>query len=180
MLPGTSPAGPDYSSNLRRLMARHGWTLAELVLASDLDERTIRAVLQGTARPHSRTLQRLAQALNVETDELFYEPSVLTHRLFDRATNPLVDEVVTVRPELFRGWTEADFDALYGRFGVGGALTREGTVVAAQTINRVRATLDKVALILETREAEVLLPVVEALYARITVDTDLPTPESVA
>ena len=63
-------------------------------------------------------------------DELFQDPSLLAHRLFDRRTNPLVEEVVNRQPELFVGWTERDFDELYSRFAAGGSLTEEGALAA--------------------------------------------------
>ncbi len=160
---------PDYAANLRRLMVRQGWSLAELSLASGIDERTIRGILNGGQRPQNRTLQRLAETLHAPTDELFQDPSVMAHRLFDRATNPVVDEVVVAQPALFRGWTDRDYDALYSRFGVGGALTREGTVAAAKQINRQRRVLDQVALIMETHEADLLASIVETLHKRVCV-----------
>lgn len=171
---------PDFAANLRRLMVRQGWSLAELSLASGIDERTIRGILNGGQRPQNRTLQRLAETLHAPTDELFQDPSVMAHRLFDRATNPLVDEVVAAQPALFRGWTDRDYDALYSRFGVGGALTREGTLAAAKLINRQRRVLDQVALIMETHEADLLASIVETLHKRICVavdDTDIAPPQ---
>jgi len=163
---------PDFAANLRRLMVRQGWSLGELALASGIDERTIRGILSGGQRPQNRTLQRLAETLHAPTDELFQDPSLLAHRLFDRATNPVVDEVVAAEPALFRGWSERDYDALYSRFGVGGALTRDGARAAAQAINRQRRVLDQVALILETHEADLLAAIVETLHHRVCVSAE--------
>ncbi|MDX1963282.1 MAG: helix-turn-helix transcriptional regulator [Pirellulales bacterium] len=169
MSDATVPAAPDFATNLRRLMTRQGWSLAELILASGLNERTIRGILNGSNKPHHRTLQRLAETLGVPSDELYQHPAVVAHRLFDRRSNPVVEEVVGARPDLFANWTEGDFDNLYSRFGAGGALTREGTLAAAAAINRQRGILDQVALILETREADVLIPLVRILYQRVCV-----------
>jgi transcriptional regulator with XRE-family HTH domain len=160
---------PELAANLRRLMARHGWTVESVVEQSGLDERTIRGILSGGTRPHARTLHRLASGLGVDSDELFQDPSLLAFRLFDRHTNPLVAEVVESRPELFEGWTEADFDELYSRFGEGGSLTLEGAVAAAEAMNEKRAIHDKVALLLESSEAELLARFVELLYQRVAV-----------
>jgi transcriptional regulator with XRE-family HTH domain len=157
------------ADNLRRLMARRGVSLDALVSASGVDRRTIAGLLRGKKRPHSRTLHRLAEALAVSADEFFQDPSLLAHRTFDRQTNPLVDEVVAERPELFATWTEGDSDELYSRFGTGGALTRAGAIAAAERINRVRAVQEKVALVLETHEAELLEEFVDLLYRRLTV-----------
>jgi transcriptional regulator with XRE-family HTH domain len=97
-----------YATNVRRLMARNGMTLAQLVEASGLHGRTIKAILSGTSKPHARTLHLLAAGLGVSADELFQNPSLLAHRLFDRRTNPAVQDVVDSHPELFEGWTETD------------------------------------------------------------------------
>jgi transcriptional regulator with XRE-family HTH domain len=151
-------------------MARQGVSLDQLAAASDVDRRTIASVLRGTKRPHSRTLRRLADALHVPADEFFQDPSLLTHRSFDRQTNPLVDEVIAEQPQLFTGWCEADFDELYSHFGTGGALTRQGAKIAAERMNRARAVQEKVALVLETHEAELLEQFVELLYRRVHVN----------
>src|SRR5688572_5454702 len=95
---------PHLGENLRRLMARQGLSLDELATASGVDRRTIASVLRGKKRPHSRTLHRLAETLGVPADEFFQDPSLLAHRAFDRETNPVVDEVIAERPELFSGW----------------------------------------------------------------------------
>src|ERR1700752_2711247 len=101
-------------------MARFGLTIDEVVEQTGLDERTVKGVLRGSIRPHARTLHRLATGLGVPADELFQNPSVLAHRLFDRQTNPVVDEVAAGHPELFEGWHADDFDELYSHFGAGG------------------------------------------------------------
>jgi transcriptional regulator with XRE-family HTH domain len=155
------------ADNLRRLMARQGVSLDALAAESGVDRRTIAGVLCGKKRPHSRTLHRLAEALGAPADEFFQDPSLLAYRAFNRQTNPLVDEVIAERSELFAGWSEADFDELYSRFGTGGALTRSGAVAAAERMNRVRAVQEKVAIVLETHEAELLEQFVEMLYRRI-------------
>jgi transcriptional regulator with XRE-family HTH domain len=165
---------PQLAENLRRLMARQGVSLDELAAASGVDRRTIAGVLRGKKRSHSRTLHRLAEALAVPADEFFQGPSLLAHRTFDRETNPVVDEVIAEQPELFAQWTESDFDELYSRFGTGGALTRSGAVAAAERMNRVRAIQDKVAIVLETHEAELLEQFVELLYRRIAVSESDP------
>ena len=157
----------DYAANLRRIMARHGLTLEDVVDRTGLDERTIKGILAGT-KPHARTLHRLASGLEVVSDEFFQDPSLLAHRLFDRATNPVVEEVVSNHRELFQGWTEADFDELYSRFGTGGGLTMDGALAAVASMNHNREIHHKVALLLESGEAEFLSQLVKLLYQRIT------------
>jgi transcriptional regulator with XRE-family HTH domain len=121
----------DFALNLRRLMARSGMTLEQVVDATGLNERTVKSILSGKNKPHARTLHRLATGLGVETDELFQNPSLLAHRLFDRRTNPLVEDVVSSRPELFTDWTEADFPLSYHRIS---SVLNVGAAVAIETL----------------------------------------------
>lgn len=160
---------PDYAANLRRLMARLGLTAEEVARRSTLNLRTVQGILAGSHSPQARTLHQLATGLNVPADELFQDPSLLAHRLFDRRTNPAVEEVVESRPELFIGWNEADFDRLYGTFGVGGALTPEGVASVAEDMNRQREIQQKVAVLLESTHADLLAEMVELLYKRVLV-----------
>jgi transcriptional regulator with XRE-family HTH domain len=159
----------DVSANLRRLMARFGFTLEQVVEQSGLHQRTIRGILAGTHKPHARTLNRLAAGLGVTADELFQDPSLLAHRLFDRQTNPMVETVVSSQPDLFAGWAERDFDELYSRFGTGGCLTVEGTLEAVRSMNHNREIHRRVALLLESGEAALLSALVDVLYERILV-----------
>lgn len=159
----------DHAANLRRLMARFGLTLEMVVEKTGLDERTLKSILSGGNKPHARTLHRLAAGLGVPPDELFQNPSLLTYRLFDRATNPIVEDVVNSHPELFAGWSEASFDELYSRFGTGGGLTQSGTLAVVDAMNRKREIQRKIALLLESPQAELLSGFVELLYQRIIV-----------
>jgi transcriptional regulator with XRE-family HTH domain len=159
----------DVATNLRRLMARLDLTLEQVVEQTGLDERTIKGILARTNKPHARTLHRLAAGLRVASDELFQDPSLLAHRLFDRSTNPLVEDVVASQPDLFAGWCERDFDELYSRFGVGGSLTAAGTIDAVRSMNHNREIHRQVALLLESGEAEFLSVIVSLLYEKILV-----------
>jgi transcriptional regulator with XRE-family HTH domain len=158
---------PDFTrDNLRRLMSQQGLSIEQVAACSGLDHRTIHGILEGTKRPHSRTLHRLAQGLKVAADEFFLDPSQLLYRRFDRDTNPIVAEVVESRPEVFQGWTEADFDELHSRFGAGGCLTAEGALAAAEQMNGNRATHEKLAVLLETSQADVIRGIVELMYEK--------------
>jgi len=160
----------ELAANLRRLMARFDLTANMLAERSGLDVRTIKGILSGSiARPHARTIHRLASALEVDVDEFFQTAGSLAFRHFDRETNPVVAEVVADHPELVRGWAAEDFDQLYGRFGVGGALNHDGALEAIRCINQKRAVIEKVDLLLETDEAELLTTLVEELYRRVVV-----------
>ena len=154
--------------NLRRHMAREGLTYEEVVAATELDERTLRGLVYGTTNPHSRTLQKLAQGLGIEVDDLFRPPGRHSPRQFDRASNSLVEGVVADHADAFTNWSEADFDELYSRFGTGGQLTEDGILAAAQAMNAKRNVWRQVSVILESSEADLLAEFVELLYRRAT------------
>ncbi len=162
----------EVSLNVRRIMARSGLTLKQVVEATGLCERTVKGVLSGRNKPHARTLQRLAAGLDISTDELFQNPSLLIHRLFDHRTNRAVDEIVNSHPKWFEGWTDADFAELYSHFGTGGALTETGATNVVLTMNRKRDVQQKVALLLESDEAQLLTGLVDLLYQQIVVSRD--------
>jgi transcriptional regulator with XRE-family HTH domain len=161
----------DYArQNLSRLMAAGGLSIRRLAQQSGLDERTIRGILSGANRPHAETLHRLADGLGVNVDELFVDPAQLLYRRFDRQTNPLVAEVMEAHGELFHGWTEADFDELHSRVGMGGPLTADGALAAVGQMNRKRELHEKLDLLLETSHAELAAGILKVLYDNVVVD----------
>lgn len=171
----------DFAQNLRRLLARQGLSVAELIDRSGLDERTVKNVLNGSnQKPHARTLHQLAVGLDVSADELFQNPALLARRSFDHESNPVVDEVVGARPELFDHWSAADFDELYSRFGAGGALTFEGTLSAVEQMNARRELMRKVALLLETHQRDTLRGIIDVLYQQVIVEPPRRTPAVMA
>jgi transcriptional regulator with XRE-family HTH domain len=148
-------------------MARLDLTQAAVVAATGLDERTVRSLMRGASQPHARTLHKFAAGLGVEVDELFHDPHEGA-AAFDRATNPAAAEVVRRHPATFAGWTPAEFDELFSRVAVGGELTDEGALAAAEAMNRRRELQQQVALILETAEAEHLREFIAMLHRRVT------------
>ena len=156
------------AENVRRLMVREGLTYDDLVEATGLDQRTIRGLMRGANRPHARTLHKLATGLGVPADELFRELGDESPRQFDRACNPVLEDVVASAPDVFDGWTDAEFDELASRFGTGGQLTESGALAAARAMNQKREVLQQVAVILETDERELLVSFVAILYRRVT------------
>lgn len=157
---------PDLTTNIRRQLARAGLTVAELARRSGLDERTLKSLLRGTAgKPHARTLHRLALGLGVSVDELLIPPGGPDE--FDRLTNPLVAEVIAEHPVVFHNWTAADYRDLYSRMGTGGPLTRDGALELAHRLNSRRELLEKVALVWETGEGDLLAGLVDVLYRRV-------------
>ncbi len=156
--------------NLRRLLADRGLSIRQLAEKTGLDQRTIRGILSGSNTPQARTLHRLAEGLGVAVDELFLQPSQLLYRRFDRRTNPVVEEVMEAHEELFCDWTEADFDELHSRMGTGGALTFEGTLAAVQQMNRKRELHEKLDVLLESSQAEVIYGIMDLFYNQAVVE----------
>lgn len=171
-----TPQNPDavtVATNLRRLMAKDGLTFEEVVAATQLDERTLRAVARGRSNPHARTLHKLAEGLGVSIDELFHTPGRISSQRFDRATNSRVRDVIAHHSHLFAGWTEADFDELYSRFGTGGELTEAGVIATAEAMNAKREILRQASVVLESNQTELLAEFIAMLYRR-TVSTPSP------
>jgi transcriptional regulator with XRE-family HTH domain len=161
---------PNYArENLLRLMAARGLTMSSVAEWTGLHVRTVRGVLRGDKKAHARTLHRLAEGLGVNVEELFVDPAQLVYRRFDRQTNPMVTGVIEDHKELFHGWTEADFDELHSRVGMGGALTVEGTLAAVREMNRKRELHEKLDLLLESSHAEVAAGILNVLYERVVV-----------
>lgn len=156
------------ATNVRRIMARDGLTYGDVVEGTGLDERTVRGLVRGANNPHARTLHKFAQGLGISIDELFQPVAARARQVFNRATNPVVEEVVAANADLFGAWSSADFDELYSQFGHGGSLTEAGVVAAAEAINAKRSLLRKVCVILESGESELLADFVKLLYRRVT------------
>jgi transcriptional regulator with XRE-family HTH domain len=167
------------AGNLRRIMARDDLTFDQVVAATKLDERTLRALARGVTNPHARTLHKLAEGLSVSVDELFQPVGRATPRKFDRATNSLVESCVAGHAHFFRNWSDGDFDELYSRFGTGGQLTEEGILAAAQATNAKRDLWRQVSIILESSESELLSRFVDVLYGRVTSTAPLPERRSI-
>jgi transcriptional regulator with XRE-family HTH domain len=149
-------------------MAKDGLTFDDVVAASHLDERTLRAVARGRNNPHARTLHKLAEGLGVPVDELFRMPGRATARQFDRVTNSLVQQVIARHAAAFENWSDVDFDELYSRFGTGGQLTESGVLAAADAMNAKREILRQVGVVLESGQTELLAEFVAMLYRRAT------------
>jgi transcriptional regulator with XRE-family HTH domain len=161
---------PDFArENLQRLMAAEGLSIARVSEITGVDQRTVRGLLRGRKRPHARTLHRLAEGLKVKIEEFFVDPAQLLYRRFDRHTNPMVETVLEDRPELFDGWTEADFDELHSRMGAGGPLTRQGALESVELMNRKRQLHDKFDLLLESSHSKLIGQIVELLHEQVVV-----------
>ncbi len=160
--------------NLQRLIAAAGMSISQVAGQTGLDKRTIRGILKGAKKSHARTLHRLAEGLGISVDELFIDPAQLLYRSFDRLTNPMVEEVLENHRELFHGWTQADFDELNSRVGLGGPLTMEGAVTAVRLMNRKRELHGKLDVLLESSQSEVAGEILDVLYEKIAIKPNSP------
>jgi transcriptional regulator with XRE-family HTH domain len=163
-----SPASDTIATNLYRLMTQLDLSVEQTAQRSGLDERTIRAVLSGTGRPHTRSLRKLADGLDVSVDELFLSSSLLVHRQFDKDTNPAIGKVVAENPDLFENWTAADFEEIYSRVGTGGGLAPDGVLDAARAMNRRRELIDKLAVVLDGSQGKLVAGIIEMAHQQAT------------
>jgi len=56
---------------------------------------------------------------------------------------------------------------LHSRFGTGGPLTAEGALSAVSAMNRNRAAHEKLAVLLESSQAELIRGIVEIMYENL-------------
>lgn len=153
--------------NLRRLMALYSLTYDEVVEAAGLDHRTVRAIARAEKNAHARTLRQLAEGLGVAVEELFVDAGSIAAAGFDEATNPIVSQVIESHAALFEGWSAGDFAELHSRFGHGGELNEEGTIRAAEAMNRKREVVHKARVVLESSDGPLLEEFVRMLYDRV-------------
>ncbi len=164
---------------IRSARLRKGWNQGDLATRAGVSRTTVFQLERGSIpAPHAATLHRLATALEIpvawlnaeELPEAFQPPQRTTPdaaQEFDRQTNPYVDVVQQQCPEVFAGFTDADWDELYSTFGTGGALTEEGVLQSATLIAGKRETLRRVSMLLETHLAEPTKAMVDSLFALI-------------
>ncbi|MDA0832200.1 MAG: helix-turn-helix transcriptional regulator [Planctomycetota bacterium] len=174
---------------LRRLRLQRGWNVDELARRAGVSRTTMYLLETGkTATPRAKTLRQIADTLGVAVEDLDSgrasgnpkaEPSLheeqtepLRSRNYDRELNlmlnGLVYSVFQATPRLFSEWTNDDWDELYSTFGVGGAMTEEGILFAAEQINRKRTICHQLQVILETEHGETAARVIGALYQLAT------------
>jgi transcriptional regulator with XRE-family HTH domain len=182
------------------LREARGWGTGALSRRSGVSRTALHNIETGhTPNPRAATLKKLAEAFQISVAQLLAGPTKgeradacggegsgppwnsheSERRMFDRHTNPMVDEVRAMRPRLFTSWSGQDWDELYSEFGVGGALTFEGVVQAAENINRKRETLRQLSVVLDTGLGEVAARLVATLHALVEAPEKMgPTPRS--
>ena len=175
-MPTSKPTATEIAAVAARVRAeciRRGMELQELASRAGISRTTLYHLERGhTGRLRATTLQKIAQALGLSVEELISPTRQAPARLrdsdaarrFDRATNPLIAEVMQDRPRLFDGWSDDDVDELYSTFGTGGPLSEQGVVMAAEAINRKRDAIHKLHVVLETHLRDHALHMIELLY----------------
>lgn len=156
--------------NLHRVMAANNLTVVGLSDCTGLDQRTVRGILSGNKRAQPRTLHRLAEGLKIDVNELLTEPPSFAASRFDQQSNPMVDETVRENPGIFSDWNAQDFDELQSRMGVGGSLTREGVLAAATKMNRRRQLHQRLDIVLESTQGELIGGMIDLAYRQVMPD----------
>ena len=173
-----SPSCRELADRIRTACVRQGWDASELADRARISRTTLYNLERGrTGRPRTKTLKRIAEALQIPVEQLLVTP---THPdagrwrrtseadvRFDEATNPAVSAVIEERPDLFRDWSSHELDELYSMFGTGGQLTGRGVVLAAEAINRKRETLRKLGVVLETHLREDATHLVDTMFRMV-------------
>lgn len=173
-----SPFCRELSDRIRTACVRRGWDASELADRACVSRTTLYNLERGrTGRPRTKTLKRIAEALQISVEQLLETPAhhdggTWRERSeadvrFDRATNSAVSAVIEERPDLFRDWSNHELDELYSMFGTGGQLTGRGVVLAAEAINRKRETLRKLDVVLETHLREDATHLVDTMFRMV-------------
>jgi transcriptional regulator with XRE-family HTH domain len=166
-------AGCDWGRRLRRACLRRGLSRGELAARSGVSRTTLYQIERGgVAHPRATTLKRIADALEIDvahftgSGDAYPDAGDVRRegRLFDRSTNPSVNDVYEECPSLFAGWSTADWDELYSTFGTGGQLTADGVVQTAVHINRKREVGHRLNVLLETHLGGVAAGLIDTLY----------------
>jgi transcriptional regulator with XRE-family HTH domain len=157
---------------------RKGWNQATLAQHAGVSRSTLIHLERGTIQdPHAATLAKLAQALELSPEQFLPSaawtptapPSSARAAAFDRATNPALQAAAELYPDRFADLSPAEWDELASQFGVGGGLTVEGALAAADRLRADRETLDKLRVLLQTHLREPARQVIEALYRAVEV-----------
>jgi transcriptional regulator with XRE-family HTH domain len=154
------------ANNLLRIMAEKGLNITQVAELTGIDKRTLLSIRRARGNTQSQTLHKLAVGLGVDPDELFGDVS--PQYAFDRATNPVVADVVDDNPAVFKDWKRADFRELCSNRGYGGEMTDAGVLALAEAINRRREVMRKVEVIMASSHGPLFAAVVDAFYRRLT------------
>jgi len=166
----TESRGADVIAALVRAgRIRKGWKQADLAERAGVSRTTLIHLERGNVQdPHAATLNKLAQVLELTPEELAGARCAPTVE-FDRGTNPALAEAAERFPERFQGLSATDWLDLAGQFGVGGGLTVDGALAAADRLQADKDTLQKLRLVLQTHLRGPAQQLIEALYQSVEV-----------
>ena len=160
--------------NLVQLMQRRGISSRELVRRTGIERHVVaRWIRLGAEKPQADHLAQIAHVLDMADPRALFDPDLLHsasnvgvsgHHLFNRQTNPAVEQVAAEQPDLFRPFTNNDWNELFSMHGTGGPLTEEGVVQAAERINAKRALRRKFEALLETEHFDTLAALIDVMY----------------
>lgn len=154
--------------NLARLMAERSLSIAETVRRTGVDRRTLRAVLEGTTTPHSRTVQAIAEGLGVSVEEFWIEPPRGEPPIPPKRLSAAVADFAEKRPELFRHWDAADWDELERRLACKSEPPADAIWAAVHDLNHKRRQLQTCAILLEMGDGAAMSQAIDAV-ARLAV-----------
>ena len=164
-----------YGDNLRRLMAAKNLTLAEVARRSGLDVRTINGILNNPqARPHARTLHKLARGLRVPVEELFQAPPQLIQHPQRAVSHPGIRRLLQERPDLFDGWEASDFARLESLCEERQVRQIAQVVQLATLVNRTRQLSSGILRILASNYGPLFVQTVNAFLATLDREPSMP------
>ncbi|MBD3673359.1 MAG: XRE family transcriptional regulator [Planctomycetaceae bacterium] len=182
--PGELPDVRQIARRIRACCMERGWDEVELARRADISRTTLYNLRQeNSRRPRITTLTSLAEAFEMSLDRFLWGDSSFGSLSspafsegsgrFNRETNREIRSIQEEHPHLFRDWSDREWDELYSTFGVGGALSPEGVIENAKSINQSRETRRQLNLVLETHLKEVAVQMVESLYRMVVPEGNL-------
>ncbi|GAB4152954.1 MAG: hypothetical protein Tsb009_29110 [Planctomycetaceae bacterium] len=173
------PEGAVIIQRLLRACRERGWDRSTLAKKAGISRTTLYHLERNVTRnPRISTLTCLAQALEMDPDELFrpaagmgiwdLSPEVSEKiQTFDRDSNPVVNETYEENAHLFTGWSADEWDELFSTFGTGGSLSASGVIEVAEQINKKRETLHRTQILLETHLHDLTVRLIDGLFELI-------------
>lgn len=108
----------QYATTLRRVMVERDLTLRQVVTATGLHERTVKAVLRGKSKPHARTLHALAKGLGFDAREFFPGPDTSTAVVVPLADKPILERAALALQGEYRDVLLGTIDLIARQAGI--------------------------------------------------------------
>lgn len=185
---------PDIAELIRTGRIRKGLNQEDLAQKSGVSRTTLHHIERGTHKPRASTLSRLAKTLDIDPHSLArgwqrepmppvngkahtngsgnHSQPATPQSEFDWHTNRAIATAKDQSPERFADFSAEDWEALVSLVGVGGGLTVEGVMQAADQIQSDRETLARLRVVLQTHLREPARKLVEALYQSVLIEDE--------